>query len=526
MTGVQGSDGTATLDDSSTMTLPVYADSAFTSHAISGYSYGGATYAGNAYVGTNGFRAYMLTSGTDPLYVISGTPTAGMTSVFSTAGTRHYALTADALSALSIGGTTIPFTLASRFSGVDMSGAISSDLLVAATPSNSDSSILAKGLQSWIVIDGTGASQKSAIGIMTGSISLLSDGTSYGFSGERGGSDRLDASAGTVAYTGTVASAAGGSGGSSVFGANGDYMVLANDTDDASASFKDKSNYSMGPGASVDESFATAHVANLSSTDMAATQSYGGKTLSGYSSVTLSENGNPVLKAGTVSMSFNATNGTFSAVFKQFDDDGNLYNDEIGFSDSYGGAVYLDDDNFAAAGTHNRSYVVNSKVAPVKIFDGGTSSELCNCDYMSWGWWGKADTGDGSIESAHMGNWVIGDVTANVDMPASGTATYSGHAVGSVVDGANQYIATGAMSATMDFSARTGNVAVSGFDGRSFGSNVSFAGSSTFSGTTAGTSITGSFVNGNGVAAQGVMGAFSTSDGSWAASGIFGGNRN
>lgn len=524
LTGNEGEDGAVTLTGGTGFTLPVYADSAFTSHAVSGYLHEGATYSGRAYVGMDGFRAYMLTDGTNPLYTVSGTPTANVASAFSAAGTRHYSLSADALGALVTGGgAAVPFAFAPRYAGVDLTSAVSSDLLIAGTPGHSN--IAAKGLQAWIVIDGAGASQKSAVGINTGAISLLADGASYGFSGARGGTDRLNALERTYAYRGDMASVAGGDGGTAIFGPNGDYLVLANDLENGSDGFVDRANYALlGPAQDVD--FATAHVASLTSTDTAVSRSYGGRTLNGYSAITLALNGMPQLQAGTVRMSFNAADARFSATFSRFDVDANPYNDEIGFTDSYGGAVYLDDDNFASAGSNNRSYVVNSRVAPVRIFDGGTSSELCNCAYMSWGWWGRADTADGNVSSGHMGNWVIGDVTANVDLPASGSATYSGHAVGSVVDGGAQYIATGDMSATMDFSARTGNVAITGFDGRDFNSNVSFASSSTFTGANGATSITGSFASDGAAAAQGVMGAFSTSDGAWAATGIFGGNRN
>jgi len=526
LTGADASDGIATLADGTTLTLPVYADSAFSSHAIGGVAYGGSSYSGLGYVGMEGFRAYMLTSGADPLYVIAGTPTANVSSVFSSSGTRHYSLTADALTGLTTGvGATIPFAYGPALSGVDMSGAQSSDFLVAATPANSNPDIAAKGLQAWLVIDGTGAGQKSAIGVTTGSIERLSDGVSYGFVGNRGGSQRLDASDGSVSYYGTVASAAGAGGGTSIFGSNGQNLVLTNDLDDANAVFTDSPNFGMSL-AIGDTDFSTAHVANLVSTDQTASRSYAGKTLTGYSSVARSLNGSVALKAGTVSMTFNGTNGTFSAAFKRFDDDGNLYNDEIGFTDSYGGAVYLDDAAFASSGSNHRSYVVNSALVPVKIFDGGTSSALCSCSYLSWGWWGEADNADGYVTSSHMGNWVIGDVTANIDMPVTGTATYSGHAVGTVLDGSSQYIATGDMAASVNFASRTGSVAISDFDGHSFGSNVSFAGSSTFTGTNGTTSLTGSFVNGNGLAAEGLIGAFTTADGLWSASGIFAGDRN
>ncbi|MDH6233113.1 hypothetical protein M2281_003724 [Mesorhizobium soli] len=523
--GRVGQDGTLALGGGGSLSLPVYADSAFKAHTVSGYAFGGSTYSGKAYVGLDGFRAYMLTNGTNPLYAIAGRPTADVPGAFATSGTRHYALSADATNPLvgSLGGV-IPFTYAPRLAGVDLSGAVSSDFLVAGTPGGSDPNVAARGLQAWIVIDGTGPEQKSALGVMTGAISLLGDGKSYGFKGDRGGSDRLDPSDGSTAHKGTVVSVAGGDGGSSIFGPGGQYVVLTNDPENPYSSFRDEANY---PG--FDEvGFSTGHVGNLASTDTSVTRNYGGRTLNGFSSIALSVDGTTSARAGTVKMQFDAANATFNALFEQFAQFSGppLPHNEIGFTDSYGGAVYLDDDNFAASGKNHRSYVVNSKVAPVKIFNGGTSSELCSCSYLSWGWWGSADGGDGYWASGHMGNWVIGDITANVDMPKNGTATYDGNAVGTVVNGNAQYIAAGTMNATMNFGTRTGNVSISNFDGHNFGSDVSFAGSSTFTGTNGATDITGSFANNGADKAKGILGAFSTTDGAWSASGIFGGNRN
>lgn len=525
LAGDEGGQGTATLGDGTVITLPVFADSAFASHAVSGVAYAGGTYSGTVYVGQEGFRAYLLSQGSDPLYILSGTATGNVASVFSTSGTRHYALTADAIGGLATGsGVAIPFADTSRLSGLDLSGAVSSDLLIVGTPNDSSypTPVTARGLQAWLVIDGTGASQKSAVGIMTGEIS--GSGTTYGFTGERGGSERLSAANGSTSYTGTVASAAVADNGTAIFGTNGDYMILSNAIGSNASSYTDQGNHNAWP--PVSETFSTTHVASLTTVDTTATRALAGQTLEGYSAVGFTRNGVTTALAGTARFTFNGNDGTFRATFNRFDTDSNPYNDEIGFTDDYGGAVYVDDQHFASAGTNNRSYAVSASTVPARIFEGGTSSALCQCAYLSWGWWGSADTSDGYVQNAHMGNWVIGDITDNVEMPANGQATYSGNAVGTVVAGSDQHIATGSMSATMDFAARTGNVAISNFDGRNFGSHVSFASSSTFSGSNAGTDLTGSFVNSGATAAQGIMGSFTSTDGGWSASGIFGGNRN
>lgn len=520
--GVDGSNGTATLTDADTLTLPVYADSTFTSHALSDVSYNGATYSGTAYVGTDNFRAYLLNSGGNPLYIVAGNATDAV-NVFTYSGIRHYTLSADALSPLVTGsGSAIAFADGQRLASVDFTNAASSDLMIAVTPAPTDTNILAKGLQGWLVISGEGASQQSAIGVTTGKVSLLGDDAIYAFTGTRGGSDRLDTSGQTYYASGDIGSVASATGSNAIFGSNGQYLVVTNPQNGVA---HDTISYNSG-GIEDETSFSNIHVGNLTSTTTS-TQNYAGKTMTGFSSIALSENGTTSAVYGKVSMSFNASQSSFSADFNQIDGDAYSYNDAIGFTDRDGGAVYLDDKTFAASGGSNRAYVMSSNVAPVKIFEGGTSAALCNCSYLTWGWWGEADTGDGSIISGHLGNWIIGDVTANVEMPSSGTATYSGNAVGTVVSGTSQYIATGQLSATVDFAARNGTVSVSNFDSHSFSSSVSFPSSSSFSGTNGTTNITGSFVNGSsGEAAKGMMGSFATSSGGWSASGIFGGNRN
>lgn len=505
--------GAVKLDGGGAMTLPVHADSVFTAHAVSGVGYGGASYSGKVYVGLDGFRAYMLTDGVNPLYAVAGKPTANVPGVFSTPGTRHYSLTPDATNPLSTSlGGVIPFAYAPSFAGVNLSRVVSSDFMVAGTPGGSDSDVAARGLQAWIVIDGTGAGQKSGLGVMTGAVTRL-DGDAYGFVGSRGGSSRLDPSAGTVTHNGEVASVAGGDGGSSIFGPGGEYLVLTNDPDDSYSSFRDVSP--GGLAGNVD--FSTGHVGNLASTDTGATRSKAGQVLNGFSSIAMKSGASMVARTGSARMEFDAANATFNATFMA------PGNQEIGFTDSSGGAVYLDDDNFASSGSNNRSYVVNSKVAAARIFDNGTSADLCTCSFLSWGWWGNTAGGEGPGKG-HMGNWVVGDLTVNADLPISGTATYAGNAVGTVLSGSDQYIATGTMSATMDFSARTGTVAISGFDGRSFGSNVTFPGS-VFSGTNGATSISGAFANDGADKAKGILGSFSSSDTGWSASGIFAGSR-
>ena len=75
----------------------------------------------------------------------------------------------------------IPFAYAPSFAGVNLSRVVSSDFMVAGTPGGSDSDVAARGLQAWIVIDGTGAGQKSGLGVMTGCMLSTSLGIAPAF---------------------------------------------------------------------------------------------------------------------------------------------------------------------------------------------------------------------------------------------------------------------------------------------------------------------------------------------------------
>lgn len=187
----------------------------------------------------------------------------------------------------------------------------------------------------------------------------------------------------------------------------------------------------------------------------------------------------------------------------------------------------------AAASDVDGSYLVSSDVVPAKIFADGTSSAICNsCSFMTWGWWGKAASGE-STNSVHLGNWIIGKTPDNSAILSSNTATatYHGHAVGTVINNGSQYIASGTLEAEMNFGSRTGDIKIQDYDGKNFTTEVAFgSNSATFSGSAttgiASASVTGAFASSSTDNLAGVMGNFTASDDAgWSSSGIFAGSR-
>ena len=164
--------------------------------------------------------------------------------------------------------------------------------------------------------------------------------------------------------------------------------------------------------------------------------------------------------------------------------------------DGIGGAgrgAYVDDDKYAARqssdpdGTFvitdseeqifadependpSNTYFIGSELAPQTDFFAGRGP--CVCKFLEWGYWGtrvNLESGSSS-EVFHLGTWVAGDVANEVDLPQSGGATFSGHAVGNVAkvigDVTHQYIAGGNFDMTWNFASRAGAATISDFDG-------------------------------------------------------------
>ena len=111
----------------------------------------------------------------------------------------------------------------------------------------------------------------------------------------------------------------------------------------------------------------------------------------------------------------------------------------------------------------------------------------CACQYLQWGYWeanipasnqgGPSNT----VQSSYINTWVAGQPTMN--MPATGSGTYSGAAIGTVNTAGQTYLAAGGFSNTYNFGTNTGTVSISNFDGANYTATVAgSAGSPAYSG--------------------------------------------
>lgn len=525
-------------DDGETLTLEGIAKSdALTWADVAGYSsILDSNLNGMAYAGSGDFIAYLMRSDDNtPFYVVGG-KAASMASTFSGSGVMHYIVQEDpATGAFSIGAVNPDLAEA-----LAATGTVKSDLLVVAASGvdSDDNAIVGKAIQASLSISGDGTSQTSAINVTAGTFAQLSGGGN-GLNALSSGGYMTSATSGVVNEQSVVETIGGREGDDHLFGDDGEFMVIvgSGETYDENANQGAGAiNFNVG--------------ANVVSRDDSLTEENGdreftNKTVSGFSSgavTTYTRDANEQLvgtmelAAGTASMTFDGETNSFTGVIDVETTDNR---DEIYLTSSNSQTAYLTDQLIAAASDVDGSYIVSSDVVPVEIFrtssaaNSPRTSEICTgCSFMTWGWWGKANGFESSSE-AHLGNWIIGERPDDAALQSlTSTATYSGHAVGTVVNDGSQYIATGDLSATMDFGARRGTIEISDFDGKAtFGAEVSFeSGANAVSTLTStsmigiATSVTGAFASNGTDPVKGIMGNFTATDGTWSSTGIFAGS--
>lgn len=510
-----------TLDEEDSFTLGAKSTSnTLTSATVSGSSTLLGALEGKAYAGSGEFIAYLMRNDVNDAFIVVGGKTAEMSSIFTGTKVQHYVVQPDpATGAVSIG--AVNADLAEALSG---SGTVNSNLLVVAASgvTDSGSAIVGKAIQASLSIDGTGSGQSSAINVTAGTFERLDHGGNGLNALSSGG--YLTGAAGDVENTQSVVQTVGGAEGEDeLFGKNGEYMVVVGSGETYVPDPVE------GPGTIYFDVGANVLSRNDSLTQTNVARLFSGQTLSGFASGAVNTSDDISLETGTISLSFDGTTNSFTGEIDVDTGDGR---EEIFLTSSNSQTAYLTDQLIAATSDTDGSYIVSSDVVPAAIFANETSSAICNaCSFMTWGWWGQAAVGESS-KSVHLGNWIIGKQPENSAMPSSGTATYTGNAVGTVLNNGAQYIATGTMSSTMNFGTRTGTVSVSGYDSKNFSAAVSFGSSTaTFSGSsTSGitASVTGAFASdGTGTSlgnVKGIMGNFSASDGTWSSTGIFAGS--
>src|SRR5262249_39668800 len=96
-------------------------------------------------------------------------------------------------------------------------------------------------------------------------------------------------------------------------------------------------------------------------------------------------------------------------------------------------------------------------------------------------------------DEAHINTWVAG--IPSTTLPATGVGTFSGNALGAVLNNGASYLASGGFTNTYNFATHTGAVTINNFDTRSFSATVNGVGAG-YSGRLTGPSGFAGAVNG------------------------------
>jgi hypothetical protein len=129
-------------------------------------------------------------------------------------------------------------------------------------------------------------------------------------------------------------------------------------------------------------------------------------------------------------------------------------------------------------------YLASSGAAGTSASILPSGASYCQCQYLQWGYWGgdlrtgnSTDSTISRIDRGHINTWVAGVATPlndiNTLMSQNVTGTYTGHAIGSVFNNGQSYVAAGGFAGTYNFGTQTGSVAVTNFDGHNFAASGS-----------------------------------------------------
>ncbi len=502
------------------------------------------------------FGFYELTDSGDGHKVVGwgGVPVTGA----PTSGTTFYALQDD-------------FVLDSKFpflrnaDGGSLTPAEAegtSDTAIVWDTSGSSTAVRAFGHRT-LLISGTGSSQKSVMSLAVGKVTLSSnlpilDGVQLATS-------RLSTS-GTMRMTdGDIQSSEAGSTDVDFFGGGTDanYFVLESDTADSDGveALVSGTSTAIFPNAialKVDDTVGTRTSDTYNGYSGGAFQvvnSSGSVTSSVVFQNETSDPNDITIKTSATTNKIaadinvkDANTSSFTFLRMDFGDDDTALGDSSATS---GDSVFIDDNNFGAAdhdttpvsiSTGTASDVAAGMISVSKSseFDSGfipSGVSVCSCAHLSWGFW----SGDFAVSSnrnqIHMATWVAGDIPALSAITAlSGSASYTGHAIGSVINSSDVYLAIGSWNYTVNFDTPSSSSGtLTNFDSGGYtmgGLTLASASNSlhTFSGSITGSSGTGSgrsgsllgsFMESSSEANANMGGHFSISGTNYKASGVF-----
>ncbi len=521
--------------------------------------FGTATLTGTGFVANDEtFGFYELTDSGDGHKVLGfgGVPVTGV----PTSGTSFYALQDDFVM-----DSKVPFVRGSDSGSLTPPESESTaDTAIVWDTSGSSTAHRAFGHRT-MVISGTGTSQKSVMSLAVGEVTL--SGGLPRLDGAMLATSRLSTSGALRITDGDIAAAESGT--AEFFGGGTDvnYFVIESDTDSGSDAID------VAVGGSDTAIFPNAIA--LPASDNVGTRT--SKTMNGYSGGSLqvvnssgtvtntvvfqNETGDPndiTVKTSSTTNKItadinvkDANTSLFTFLRADFGDLDTAFGDSSATS---GHSIFVDNQTMGAEDEEK------SGVQPVTINTGTTSDvtlgmisvtssgefdsgfipsgvSVCSCSELTWGFWSGDYTLGSNSNEIHMATWVAGEIPALSAISAlSGSASYTGHAIGNVVNSSDVYLAIGSWSYNVNFdSPSSSSGTLTSFDSGSYsmgGLTLSSGTNSmnTFSGSITGTSGTGSgksgsllgsFMKSSTVDNANMGGHFSISGTNYKASGIF-----
>ncbi len=542
---------TATAGDLGQISFPLVSGTA--SFGPSGTSSTLGTFSGSSFLSADGTFFYAsitpTSQPTERLFITGGIPV--NSSFYDTTGsglrpqtgsnTRIFAFTIQPDAALQ---SNIPFVRPAA--GGNLANAAVSPLYVVAPPTTKigDASTIsaARALQGSLAINGTGANQQSTIALATGTIATLQSSGLPILDGQVRGSS-LQSASGTPVRVSSAVSSMVDANGNSFYGTDAITGFAVDQTAHASTSTLGTVGSPVIPstasevtltGTTTNYGFAQAATSSTVPTGVGvnrATQTlsgnFGGLMYTGAQAT-------PYIVTGGTTISTDAPNNRIQATLA-----GTAQSPSSGVTtltmqyggltgNAGGGQAFVDNSTFGAVESqvnpqqiNNQTLVVNgdqtqagklylmsSGVAlpPTSLLPSGVT--YCQCQYLQWGYWGgdllTGNSTNSTISRVDRGNintWVAGVPTPLTDLSTlegqAATATYTGHAFGSVYNNGSSYVAGGGFNGTYHFGTQTGTMTVSNFDGHTFsatgsapltGANYTFAvGSTGVKGTVSGT---------------------------------------
>ncbi|MBS0549785.1 MAG: FecR domain-containing protein [Proteobacteria bacterium] len=489
---------------------------------------------GKGYVSKNGeFFAYIFSNNGDKVGLFGGTTTTPTgTTNFPTSGVAAYTLAKIGDGALPFAGGAVSDDAAIRNAAVVSKLYSAYSTTLTQTYGLPPPDARATALQAAISISGTGAGQKSYMGVFIGTyfrdINVNTDGTvtsdnGVALSGAYNGTYRLGGNQ-KIGRQVSAESTPLTPNGNAIYGTpSGDGaaagMMLTPDRLSSTASISGGNVSEVTtvrtPQASFDQPYDNlpgSSYFNVTAANKVATPSGVGttrttQTMNGFvggivDSVDSSNNYSSRTVTTTdptaMTLSTDATNNRASVELNVDKWDAQTTTSasfKLGATSGGNGAVsaFIDDKNYAVrdrgteAGTPtsvggltsnvtSTTTMVSYNVAPAADFFAASGVTPCTCEFMTWGWWGGdmsyANTGTynpGGRDRINLATYVAGNLSVASDINAlTSTATYNGHMVGNVNNNGSSYIAAGSYQNVWNFGSRSGAVTAT-FDGTTFG---------------------------------------------------------